>query len=75
MANIMITGKELNEKTKSPNEELIKAITSLVDSGTMVTDIKYKVIRESITINHRRYDQHMWRIVTAPIKFQETRVV
>jgi len=74
MVNIMITGKELNDKDKSPNEELLKSIAAL-SKDTMVTDIKYKVIRESITINHRRYDQHMWRIVTAPIKFQETRVV
>ena len=74
MANIMITGKELNDKDKSPNNELIKSIASL-EPGIMVTDIKYKVIRESITINHRRYDQHMWHIQTIPVKFQETRVV
>lgn len=74
MVNIMITGKELNDKTRSPNEELIKSIASL-EPGVMVSDIKYKVIRESITIKHRRYDQHMWHIQTIPIKFQETRVV
>ena len=70
----MITGKELNDKTKSPNEELIKSI-KLLEPGVMVSDIKYKNIRESIVINNRRYDQHMWHIQTIPVKLQETSVV
>ena len=70
----MITGKELNDKDKSPNEELVKAIVSL-EPGIMVTDIKYKVIRESWHDGARKYDQHMWHIITQPIEFQKTSVV